>query len=151
PWRRRRAPACGRLAGASPSAGAALPAGGGDLAGDRECMLEGPARRVDASLAQVDEREQRLWQGSEREPLLLLDELQGAFQGLARLLAAGGQHVHAARKRQGPGRLPPVLAPARSLDRVVERLERLLVAGRVREAHPAHARDRRQLFVEPRR
>jgi hypothetical protein len=147
---RLRSPPSRRLDQTESSASDPLPTRIGDLAGDREGMLEGVARRVDAVLAQIDEREHRLREGSEREPLLVFDELQRLLQSLARLPIARGQHVHAAGERQRPGHLPPVLAPARALDRFVEGLERFFITGSVRKAHPAHARDRRELLVRAR-
>src|SRR5207245_7678801 len=65
PGERLRAPPSRCLDQTQTPASDALPAGIGDLAGDGEGVLEGVAGRVDAFLAQVDEREQRLRQGSE--------------------------------------------------------------------------------------
>src|SRR5712692_6157249 len=76
PGERPRAPSSRCFDQTQSPASDALPARIGDLAGDGEGVLEGVACRVDAFLAQIDEREQYLWKGSEGEPLLFFDELQ---------------------------------------------------------------------------
>src|SRR6266851_4770749 len=78
PGERSRAPSSRSLDQTQSSASDALPAGIGDLAGDREGVLQSIACRVEAFLAQINQREQGLREGRECEPLLFFDELPRA-------------------------------------------------------------------------
>ena len=88
PGKRLRASSSRCLDQTEPSASDALPAQVGDLAGDAEGVLEGLGGRIDPFFAQIDQSEQHLRKGSDREPLFFFDELERLLESFAGLMIA---------------------------------------------------------------